>query len=325
MVGRRQALGPGRGPPMTARARRPVRFAGRRALGRRRIGELARSIAAARGRSVALVYHRVDEDDRSSVIVPSVPAEVFRRQVATLAEVGDIVDIEELLDARGARRPRFALTFDDDYRTHAETALPVLRSSGVVGAFFLSGRSMHGLGPYWFERLDALLSRVRVDEAARRIGAEARDARALAIECENDRGLQRRLEELETGAVAEHLGADDIRALAGAGMTVGFHTLHHRVLPNETDPELCEALSSGRTRLQRAVGVPLRHFAYPHGRVDARVASSVAAAGFVSGWSGRPRAIHRRSDRYRLGRWEPGSLGVDDLIVSLAIRLTVDR
>ena len=28
-----------------------------------------------------------------------------------------------------------------------------------------------------------------------------------------------------------------------------------------------------------------------------------------------------RDDRYRLGRWEPGPLGVDDLLVKLALRL----
>jgi hypothetical protein len=90
------------------------------------------------------------------------------------------------------------------------------------------------------------------------------------------------------------------------------------------DEDLREALSNGRPELERAAGVILRHFAYPHGRVDARVASSVSDAGFLSAWTGRPSAVDRSSDRFRLGRWEPGPLGVDDLVVSLTKRLAMN-
>ncbi len=308
---------------MTVRTRPLPKAAARWLLGRRRVGELARSIASARGRSLALVYHRVDDSPRRPGLVPSVSADVFRRHVAALGEIGDVVGIDDLLGTSERRGPRFALTFDDDFGTHVRTVVPVLASAGTVGTFFLSGRSMRGLGPYWFERLDAMIATIGVEETARRLGADARDAAALALECEDDPGLQRRLEDLGGDVVADHLGAEDVRAISEAGMTIGFHTVRHAALPTLGDDELREALSSGRTELEGAAGRALRHFAYPHGRVDARVASRVADAGFVAAWTGRPRAVDGRSDRLRLGRWEPGPVGVDDLLISLTKRLAV--
>ena len=65
----------------------------------------------------------------------------------------------------------------------------------------------------------------------------------------------------------------------------------------------------------------MRYFAYPHGKADARSAAAVRAAGFDAAFTGRAQPLRRDDDRYRLGRWEPGALGVDDLLVNLAVRL----
>jgi peptidoglycan/xylan/chitin deacetylase (PgdA/CDA1 family) len=288
------------------------------------VGRAARAVAAARGRSVALVYHRVDEVDRPRGLVPGVAVEVFRRHLEVLGELGDLVGVDALLASAVGTRPRFALTFDDDFATHVSCALPALLASSAPATFFLSGRAFHAAGAYWFERLDALITELGAAEAGRRIGVGATDAETLALACENDERLWRRVEG-EAGEVAvEHIGADGVRTLAAAGMTIGFHTLEHRVLPNLDDHALRLAMTLGRPELEAAAAAPARHFAYPHGRADARAAAAVASAGFVSAWTGVPRAVTRRSDRFRLGRWEPGPLSVDDLVASLAVRLNMD-
>jgi peptidoglycan/xylan/chitin deacetylase (PgdA/CDA1 family) len=104
-------------------------------------------------------------------------------------------------------------------------------------------------------------------------------------------------------------------------MTVGFHTLDHEILPTLDDVRLREAVSRGRNDLERAAGCSVRHFAYPHGKADERVAAAVKAAGFVAAFTGHPGPVRRGDDRHRLGRWEPGPLGADDLIAKLALRL----
>jgi hypothetical protein len=65
----------------------------------------------------------------------------------------------------------------------------------------------------------------------------------------------------------------------------------------------------------------VRHFAYPYGKTDDRSTAVVRRAGFQSAFTGQPRPIRSGDDRFRLGRWEPGPLGVDEFLVKLAVRL----
>jgi peptidoglycan/xylan/chitin deacetylase (PgdA/CDA1 family) len=288
-------------------------------------GRAARAVAAARGRALALVYHRVDADPGPPGVVPIVTAGLFRRHVEALAGIGDVVALDELIaDASPRSRPRFALTFDDDFGTHREEVCPALTAAGVPGTFFLSGRSLHGLGPYWFEALDALVLSDGPAATARRLGVDARDLEELVAACERDPTARARVVAEAGDVQVSHLDETGIRALADAGMAIGFHTLEHPVLVGLDDADLREAVVGGRSMLESAVGRPLRHFAYPHGKADARAARAVADAGFATGWTGRPSAVGRRSDPLRLGRWEPGAADVDDLLVGIAIRLNVD-
>ena len=137
-------------------------------LGQRSIAAVGGRLAARRGRALALVYHRVrPQPVRTYEVVPCVPVEQFRGHVETLLAMGDIVPVDELIIARRSRRPRFALTFDDDYATHVRHVLPVLRGLSVPATFFLSGRALHGLGPYWWEVLEAWMRHDGTEQVAK--------------------------------------------------------------------------------------------------------------------------------------------------------------
>ncbi len=117
------------------------------------------------------------------------------------------------------------------------------------------------------------------------------------------------------------LAREGLTALGAAGMTIGFHTVDHSILPGLTDAGLTDAVTRGREELARAAGTRVRYFAYPYGQADTRTASAVAHAGFDAAFTGRPEPLRHRSNRYHLGRWEPGPIGVDGLLVKLALRL----
>jgi peptidoglycan/xylan/chitin deacetylase (PgdA/CDA1 family) len=279
--------------------------------------------AAWRGHGLALLYHRVTATSpaRGGEVVPSVDRARLRAQVTALAEVGDVVDLLALLDPPAGRgRPRFALTFDDDYPQHVTGALPVLRDLGVPATFFLSGRVLHGLGPYWWERLEQLVAACGVAAAGRALGIAAGSPQALAAACEADPGAQQRLAAIAPAA-GPPLGVDGIRALAGAGMTIGFHTVRHPLLPALDDGGLAAALSVGREELAAVAGRPLRLFAYPHGKADARVAAAARAAGYRAAWTGWPRPARVDDDPFLLGRWEPGPLDLDTFVAAVGVRL----
>jgi peptidoglycan/xylan/chitin deacetylase (PgdA/CDA1 family) len=304
----------------------PLRRLATRALRVRAVNQAARAIAAARGRSLVLVYHRVDPDgSRPSLLVPSVPEALFRRQVQALGELGEIVPLAELLGAPPPhRRSRFALTFDDDYQSHADPVLPVLNGLGIQGTFFLSGRSLHGLGPYWFEVLEWLIDTHGLQEVAGRLGIPSRSPVELAVACERDPQRQRLLERA-AGQPPVHLQPEQIQALAAATMTVGFHTLRHPTLPALPDSALVQVLTEGRGELTSVTGGSLDFFAYPHGKADHRVAAQVQAAGYTAAWTGLPNAMRSGDDPFLLGRWEPGALDLDDFLVKVAVRLHRSR
>ena len=301
----------------------PFRVLAERALHAGGVREAVRRIGAVRGHSLVLVYHRVAPGEPTArEVVPSVSTELFRRQLEALGEVGEIAPLDVLVQDRDRHaRPRFALTFDDDYVTHVDHALPVLKALDVPATFFLSGRALHGLGSYWFEVLERLIDAVGVVEISRLLNVQTEGLDALIAACENNSALQKIVEAEGTDGPS-HLDRSQIEALLNAGMAVGFHTLHHEILTRLRDDELEASLTIGRRELERVVGRPLPHFAYPHGKADLRTAAKVRDAGYEAAWTGRPQPMHRRDDRYLLGRWEPGRSDVDDFLVGAAVRLT---
>ncbi|MGI8521531.1 MAG: polysaccharide deacetylase family protein, partial [Actinomycetota bacterium] len=269
-----------------------------------------------------LVYHRIDEDGRpAGQIVPSVPAWFFGRQLDALEEVGEIVPLQALLhERRRSARPRFAVTFDDDFPSHVDHALPILRDRRVPATFFLSGRSLLGLGSYWFEMLEQLIEIRGMKEVSRLIGTPGEGAQSLVTACENDPDLQKAIED-ESRDGSHSLDRAGIEALAAADVAIGFHTLRHEVLTRLDDRALDAALRQGRDELETVVGHRLLHFAYPHGKADRRTANRIRDAGYEAAWTGRPCSMHPSDDPYLLGRWEPGRLEVEDFLVGVSVRL----
>jgi peptidoglycan/xylan/chitin deacetylase (PgdA/CDA1 family) len=290
-------------------------------LGRRSVAAVGGRLAARRGQALALVYHRIrPQPIRDYEVVPCVPVEQFRRQVGALLEMGDVVPVDQLIIDGRTRRPRFALTFDDDYATHFRHVLPVLQELGVPGTFFLSGRVLHGLGPYWWDALEAWIQHDGAARVAKTLDVSSTKPQVIAAECEEDPARQDRLEAYGADA-SDQLRTDEIAALAAAGMTIGFHTVAHPVLPRLASRDRRRALTHGRKPLQDLTGQRLAVFAYPHGRADATSAADARAAGYESAWTGAGRAVANRSDRWRLGRWEAGAIDAGVLRARALARL----
>jgi peptidoglycan/xylan/chitin deacetylase (PgdA/CDA1 family) len=287
---------------------------------------MAMRVAAARHHGLILVYHRIAHGpDLGGGIVPTVPVDLFRRQLEAILEVGEVVELELLLRIpERRRRLRFALTFDDDYPTHRAVALPVLRRLRVPATFFLCGRSLHGMGPAWFDLLDRLLSRDGLERTRRSVGSDAETVEGLALACERNEPLRQAVIARGSALASDgQLDSADIAALTQANMSIGFHTLQHLVLPTLDEASLQREILAGRDALEAAASQRISVFAYPHGKADARTARAVRDAGYRAAVTGHPRPITRRSDPLLLGRWEPGPLEVDELVSGIAAKLSL--
>lgn len=273
--------------------------------------------AAARSRGLVLCYHSIARG--TGRFVQTIDADRLDEQIAALKSAGDVVPLDWLLGDRGMRsRPIFALTFDDDDPAHVQCALPILQTHDVPSTFFLSGRSLHGLGPYWWTLLEQSIEEHGVEAACRLIGGRpGATLTDIVRACRNSPGVA----ELLVTTTPAVMDAGDIRVLANAGMTIGFHTLRHQPLTQLDDRSLREAVAEGRETLASSAGAPVKLFAYPYGTMDRRVASAVRKAGYAAAFALGNRAVASRFDAFCVPRWQPGPFAGRHLVAEAAVRL----
>jgi peptidoglycan/xylan/chitin deacetylase (PgdA/CDA1 family) len=237
-----------------------------------------------------------------------------------LKTVGDVLPLADLLSwSRPTARPAFAVTFDDDDPGYVVHLLPILTELGIPATFFLSGRSLHGLGPYWWRLVDRSIAEIGLDRTAALLGHTARTVEELATACK----CAATVDALAPRLSPPVMQADDIRTLARADMTIGFHTLHHPVLPFLNDEELDRALIEGREALAAVAAAPVDLLAYPYGRADARVARAAERAGYTAALTADWRSVSRDSDLFLMSRWQPGPLAARDFLAQAALRINL--
>jgi peptidoglycan/xylan/chitin deacetylase (PgdA/CDA1 family) len=291
------------------------------------------------------MYHAIEERgaDPTRELVPPHARPLFEAQMRHLRAAYRPVPASRLLHEvsrrrRGQRLP-VAVTFDDDLACHRTQALPVLQRVGVPATFFLSGASLERAHSFWWERLQRAVDRGKSPAA---VLAEATAGVPQATE-QKDRGaldiraaaaVVQTMDPASRDAVAERLlslaGPDpddagmraaDVRALADAGLEIGFHTLRHYELPGLDDEQLARAMTDGAEAVAELTGGSIDVISYPHGRADSRVARAAAAAGFRSGFTNRTDAVRPDDDPLLLGRLEPSFESAGQFAAQLALRL----
>jgi glycosyltransferase involved in cell wall biosynthesis/peptidoglycan/xylan/chitin deacetylase (PgdA/CDA1 family) len=260
-----------------------------------------------------LGYHRVgpaSSDGGPDVVAP----ERFRAQIRWLSARYDVVTVGEALQAMrsgGRPRPMASLTFDDGYRDNLTHALPILLEEGCRATLYPTLEAIEEGRAPWPHRLGRALLRLAgsgaaapptwpaavadlVAPAAVPAGDRARREEIAAIVSSAKRlaaaDCARFCDEAEALAGTrakdqEMLSAADLRAWADAGMEVGSHTHRHPVLSRQGTAERRADLLEARQGLERIVGKPVVHLAYPNGRArdwDDAVAADARATGHES-------------------------------------------
>lgn len=87
--------------------------------------------------------------------------------------------------------------------------------------------------------------------------------------------------DVAAGDVPERLmGAAQVREWLAAGHEIGSHSATHRNLKKLSVAEAREEIAGSRKKLEDLFGVAVRHFSYPFGGVNERLAALVAEAGY---------------------------------------------
>jgi peptidoglycan/xylan/chitin deacetylase (PgdA/CDA1 family) len=94
----------------------------------------------------------------------------------------------------------------------------------------------------------------------------------------------------------------DLKRLSDAGMTVGAHTWDHHRVDQYTGRDWAVQLTQPRELLQKIIGKPVEHFAYPYGAWDAAALPHVKAAGYKSAYQLTDRTPSTSAPLYTLRR-----------------------
>ena len=281
-----------------------------------RMDRMFGALSGARQLPVILGYHRVVEDFSESAKT-SIPSLLISRQMleSHLEWVGRryrFVDLDELAGRmesdEGFDLPLAAVTFDDGYCDFYHQAVPLLRKMGVPATVFVVTNLLGTSQLQVHDALYLLLLRRARREVKRplskpdflRAGLPDIDdmtpyhAVRLLIESLPLAGLVEIIESLKADdtADAQDLGPfrslnwDELHSIRSHGFIVGSHTKSHTVIPRENPSFVAKELLESRTRLERGLGEPIRHFAYPSGHFDRASVDAVAAAGYGFGYTG---------------------------------------
>jgi peptidoglycan/xylan/chitin deacetylase (PgdA/CDA1 family) len=285
-----------------------------------------------------LQYHSVSAAGAYRAPSIAVSPALFERQMAFLAERYAVIPLDEVVRCLETQRPfprrAVAITFDDGYLDNHLAACPILRRHGLTATFFVTAGPVARHERFWVSWLrSAILSARDVDGLVRQalisasLGREGRrDRREATIDhvtahanrlgpMDRDALMVRVATAVDTEGWRESAGADmlrpeDVRAMVGAGMTIGSHTVSHPNLPSLSRQEALRELVDSRRLLEDITGQPVRHLAYPGGPDPTRpiftpeIVALARQAGYSSASSSTHTAVSLKSDPFELGRYD---------------------
>jgi peptidoglycan/xylan/chitin deacetylase (PgdA/CDA1 family) len=286
-------------------------------------GARAEKLVGSRRLPFIVTYHRVIADGRrpppGSHPAMLLSVRTLERHLDWLAKSFDLVSLDDVADRIGGsvrgRRPAAAVTFDDGYQDVCDNALPLLKRKGIPAAIFVVSDRVGTQELHMHDRLLVLVARQYEDWPAgrgrlamtlHRLGVDADTvARALApgrrpelateilLALLDGATLLRLAQQLEadpesaSASARDHALADwtALREAAKDGFTIGSHGCSHALLANEDPRVVVHEVLGSRLEIERRLGIPVKHIAYPSGSFDPIAVRIVAAAGYRCGFT----------------------------------------
>jgi peptidoglycan/xylan/chitin deacetylase (PgdA/CDA1 family) len=290
--------------------------AGFRAIGAVRADRWLRVVA--RGRGVILMFHHV-RPWRPRNFAPNrlleITPEFLDAVLTELQREGfEIIPLDAVPDrlCSSCGRPFAVLTFDDGYRDNVEYAWPVLKRYRAPWTLFVTTEFAEGHGRLWWLELEeaiADLDRVvlagegcALDLFSRTAGEKevAFETVYRRLRAGSEKHLRRVIADLAVrgGVSGSQINAelclswDEIQMLAREpGVTIGAHTLSHPMLAKLDPMTAAHEIAGSKALLERHLGRPIKHLAYPIGdaaSAGAREFRLARQAGFATAVTSRP-------------------------------------
>jgi peptidoglycan/xylan/chitin deacetylase (PgdA/CDA1 family) len=238
---------------------------------------------------VILCYHGIGEC--GNPLGPALSGESFEAQMRFLSRHYRVVSLEEVWrDLCGSSNvePGIAITFDDGYRSAYTVAFPILQKYQLPATIYLTVESVATGRVAWYDRVFLAMAvapsgELQMDlqgprrfqlnfpedrlRAALEIVAHLR-ALPNSIRRECCFLLERRIGLPQDVMSNRVLTWEQIHTMLQAGIAFGSHTLSHPVVSQLAPAELERELADSKRLLEEKLGVPVKDFAFPFGKVS---------------------------------------------------------
>lgn len=244
----------------------------------------------------------------------------FETHIAYLRKRFAIVSLDELLDLWQTNRLQndqsyCVITFDDGWKDNYEFAFPVLMKYRTPATIFLATDFIGTDRWFWPDQMMLLLEngRQQTTSPAGRKAVSAVLAETIGVTLSAEDGIFRRVESgapidpdgvievckgVEVGRVhqiIDRLGRalhmdlpthrvllnwDEVREMAGKGVTFGSHSVSHRIMTQIPLSDVkMELIDSRKTMLEQGIK-PVPVFCYPNGNFDRNIQELVRESGY---------------------------------------------
>lgn len=310
---------------------------------------LASLLARRPRRPLIIGYHRVVDDfataaetDNPSMLISRA---MLERHIDWFGRHFRFVSLDEIAahaeSGTPFEEPVAAITFDDGYRDVYEHAYPMLKRKGVPAAVFAVTDVVGGALWQVHDKLYKVVAKAFAtwNDPRRELlgilsdlGIEADSGMRARVAVKNPSQfvstLLPELPQSQVGRMISYLEADMggglgevpltmswsmLAEMQRAGFTIGSHTRSHVFLPMETPDTIADELAGSKRDLERELGRPVLHFAYPGGQFTPAVVDASHRAGYRYGYTACPHTDPRYPELTieRLLLWEGSSVDGD--------------
>lgn len=258
---------------------------------------------------VVLMYHDIcDDDDFISWL--RVKKSSFEFQIRKLLELGHFIRPSDLfqIDALRKHTLNFLMTFDDGFVNNYKLALPILKKFQIPALFFISTEHIQSGEQFWFDRVITPIQIHKITSLdLQHLGLRDyrffpsegpirwNDIQALLLDIKakgnaTDPDVRRILgffDEISRDISADvnnkyrPLTHDEICQMQTSKLCYfGSHSHRHEILTYLTTKDLIMNLVKSKEFLEKLLGQPITHFAYPNGDTNTSVTMYCRKSGY---------------------------------------------
>ena len=254
-----------------------------------------------------------------------IPQKLFRRHLSFLKSRGyKFISLDDYARAReqGQRLDRAViLTFDDGFRNVIQNAVPAMAQDGAMGVLYVVVECARFQRLLWTDQVESWVRaqpgphlQVSLGQSKLSYPIHSKKQREFAMG-----DIKRRLRALPDHERRSHLehfsfsgktshefeiaSLAELKEVRPETLQIASHTMSH---PNctriEIDGEFQTELGQSKVELERMLGLPVEHFAYPAGAYDERVVTQVRKFGYRTAVTTDPGLNNARTDLLKLKR-----------------------